>query len=79
MNANQYDFDRKSAGERFGGTRVNFYQELQKINSLFNSTAYKRRNSCSHSHSRVRINNDEQMILNEANYMSLREQDAMAI
>jgi hypothetical protein len=58
------EFDRKSAGERFGGNMVSIYQELQKINKLFNSSQHKRRNSCSHSqsHSRVRAYQDEQTI-----------------
>lgn len=48
------DFDRKSAGERFG---VSAYNEFIKINHLFSNASFKRRNSCSQSqsHSRVRM------------------------
>ena len=73
MNANQEDYDRKSAGDRFGGHGTSFYQELQKINSLFNCNNFKRRNSVSHSqsHSRVRMTAEQ---ANES-VLSLRKQE----
>ena len=52
------EFDRRSAGDRFGfATSTSAYQELIKINHIFSSGPKMRRNSCSQSqsHSRVRM------------------------
>ena len=48
------DFDRRSAGERFGKSA---YHEFMKVNNLLQGGAFKRRQSCSksQSHSRVRM------------------------
>jgi len=52
------EFDRRSAGDRFGfATSTSAYQELIKVNHIFSSGPKMRRNSCSQSqsHSRVRM------------------------
>ena len=54
---NNNDFDRRSAGERFGfsGYYTDAYHEFMKVNNIFSGKM--RRNSCSQSqsHSKVRM------------------------
>lgn len=69
------DFDRRSAGERFGNPQLSAYHELMKVNNLFSGVAFKRRNSCSKSQSHSRVRMQPSIYHNEEDYAPLKKPD----